>query len=121
MILIRKTAPRTRLADRDYTFEDYNPQMWSRFLMLGFLSAHIPFHAISNLELRRAFLALRTDIKLPSASNMGNLCSREYGLTLAAIKRQLPDQNKVSLALDGWTSCNRLAIESVIGYYIDRD
>jgi hypothetical protein len=89
--------------------------------MLGFLSAHIPFNAITNRELRRAFLALRSDIRLPSASTLGNLCHKEYDLTLAAIKSQLPKDNKVSLALDGWTSCNRLAIESVIGYYIDND
>jgi len=38
-----------------------------------------------------------------------------------AIKKQLPLQNKVSLALDGWTSTNKLAITSVIAYYMDRN
>jgi len=37
-----------------------------------------------------------------------------------AIKKQLPTGNKVSLALDGLTSTNKLAITSVIGYYMDR-
>jgi hypothetical protein len=36
-----------------------------------------------------------------------------------AIKKPLPSQNKVSLALDGWTSMNKLAITSVIAYYMD--
>jgi len=37
-----------------------------------------------------------------------------------AIKKQLPTGNKVSLALDGLTSTNKLAITSVIAYYMDR-
>jgi len=42
-------------------------------------------------------------------------------VTEDAIKKQLPLQNKASLALDGWTSTNKLAITSVIAYYIDRN
>jgi nuclear transport factor 2 (NTF2) superfamily protein len=38
-----------------------------------------------------------------------------------AIKKQFTIQNKVSLALDGWTSTNKQAITSVIAYYIDRN
>jgi len=38
-----------------------------------------------------------------------------------AIKKQLPIRNKVSLALDGWTSTIKLAISSVIAYYIDQN
>jgi hypothetical protein len=37
-----------------------------------------------------------------------------------AIKQQMPLQNKVSLALDGWTSTHKLAIMSVIAYYMNR-
>jgi hypothetical protein len=38
-----------------------------------------------------------------------------------AIKKQLPIRNKVSLALDSWTSTNKQAIMTVIAYYIDRN
>jgi len=38
-----------------------------------------------------------------------------------AMKMQLLSQNKVSLALDGWTSMNKLAISSVIAYFMDRN
>jgi hypothetical protein len=89
--------------------------------MLGFVSAHIPWNAISNLELRRSYNALRSDLVLPSASTLSNICRREYTLTVDAIKKQLPSTNKVSLALDGWTSTNKLAITSVIAYYMDRN
>ena len=89
--------------------------------MLGFVSAHIAWNAISNLELRRSYKELREDLVLPSATTLSNICRREYSLTVDAIKKQLPSQNKVSLALDGWTSTNKLAITSVIAYYMDRN
>jgi len=89
--------------------------------MLGFVSAHIPWNAISNLELRRSYNALRSELVLPSASTLSNICRKEYTLTVDAIKKEVPSTNKVSLALDGWTSTNELAITSVIAYYRDRN
>jgi len=89
--------------------------------MLGFVSAHSPWNSISNLELRRSYEALRDDLVLPSATTHSSICRREYALTADAIKKQLKIRNKVSLALDGWTSTNKLAITSVIAYYMDRN
>ena len=42
-------------------------------------------------------------------------------MTIVAIKNQIPGGQKVSIALDGWTSQNRLAITSVILYYISKN
>jgi chaperone required for assembly of F1-ATPase len=93
--------------------------MWNRYLMLALISAHIPWNALLNLELRRSYSALRNDLVLPSATTLSNICQREYALTVDAIKKQLPIRNKVNLALDGWTSTNKQAITSVIAYYMD--
>jgi len=89
--------------------------------MLGFVLAHIPWNAISNLELRRSYKSLRDNVVLPCATTLSNICRRECALTVDAIKKQLPIRNKVSLALDGWTSTNTLAIMSVIACYMDRN
>jgi len=89
--------------------------------MIRFVSAHIPWNAISNLELRCSFNALRGKLVLPSTSTLSNICQREYSLRVDAIKKQLPSRNKVSLALDGWTSTNKLEIASVIAYYIEQN
>jgi hypothetical protein len=89
--------------------------------MLGFVSAHIPWNAILHQELRRSYKALRDDLVLLSAMTLSNICQREYALTVDAIKKQLPSQNEVSLALDGWTSTNKLAITSVVVYYRDHN
>jgi len=88
--------------------------------MLGFVSAHSPWNAISNLELRQSYKSLRDDLVPPSATTLSNICRREYALTLDAIKKHLPKGNEVSLALDRWKSMNKLATTSVIAYYMDR-
>jgi hypothetical protein len=85
------------------------------------VSAHIPWNAISNLELRRSYKALHNNLVLPSAKTLSNICRRQYALTVGANKKHLPRRNKVSLALDGWTSTNKPAITSVIAYYMDRN
>jgi hypothetical protein len=89
--------------------------------MLVFVPAHISWNAISNLKLRCSYTALRDDLVLPSATTLSNICRREYALTVDAIKKQLPLRNKVSLALDRWTSSYKLATTSVIAYYIYQD
>jgi len=66
-------------------------------------------------------MALRDDLVLPTATTLMNICRRKYALTVDAIKKQLPLRNKVSLALDGWTSTNKLALVSAITYNMDRN
>jgi len=112
---------RSKLADKDFETSEFHQDTWNCYLMLGFVSAHIPWNAISNLELRRSYKALRDDLDLPSATTLSNICRREYALTVDAIKKQLPLRNNVGLALDRWTSMNKLAITSVIAYYMDRN
>jgi len=107
---------RSKLADEDFETSEFHQDMWNRYLMLGFVSAHIPWNAMSNLEFRRAYKSLHDDLVLPSATTLSNICQREYALTVDAITKQLPIRNKISLALDGCTSTNKLAITSVIAY-----
>jgi len=87
--------------------------------MLGFISTHNRWIAISNLTLRRLYNALCCELLLPSASTLAIISRRKYSLTVDAIKKQLPSRNEVSLALDEWTSTNKLAITSVTAYNMD--
>jgi len=112
---------RSKLAAKDFQTSKFHQDTWNRNLMLGFVSAHMSWNAISNLELRRSYTALHHDLVLQSATTLSNICRREYALRVDAIKKQLPVRNEVSLTLDGWTSTNKLAITSVIAYYMDRN
>jgi hypothetical protein len=89
--------------------------------MLGYVSAHSPWKAISNLERQPSYKALSDDLVLSSATTLRNDCQREYSLTVDAIKKQLLSRNKVRLALVRWTSTNKLAKTSGISYYMDHN
>jgi len=89
--------------------------------MLGFVSAHIPWNAISNLELQQSYKPSRSDLVLPFATTRSNICPREYPPSADALQMQLASRNNESLALDGWTSTGRIAITSVIAYYMDQN
>jgi len=111
----------SKLSAKDFQTSEFHQDMWNRYLMLGFVSAHSPWNTISSLELRWSYKAVGDDLVLPSATTLSNICRRAHALTVDAIEKQLPIRNKVSLALDGWTSTNKLAITSVLGYYKDRN
>jgi hypothetical protein len=109
------------VAAKDFETSEFHQDMWNCYLMLGLILAHIPRNAISNPELWRSYKALRDDLVMPSATTLSNICWREYALTVDAIKKQLPVRNNGSLALDRWTSTQKLAITLVITYYMDQN
>lgn len=63
----------------------------------------------------------RHDIHVPSRSTFQRLLMQEYQLAVNSIETLLPRGNKVSLAADAWTSPNKLAILSIIGYFVTED
>jgi len=77
------------MADKDFETSKFHQDTWNRYLMLGFASAHIPWNAISNLELRQSYEAICNDLVQTSATTLSYICRREYALTLDAIKKQL--------------------------------
>jgi len=88
--------------------------------MLRLIYTHIPWNGMSTLGQLWSDNALRSDLVLPSASTLSNICWKKCSLTGDAIKKQLPSIDKASLALQYWTLANRLAIMTVIANYMDR-
>jgi len=112
---------RLKLAAKDFETSQFHQDSCNRYLMSLFVSVHTPGNGISYSELRRWYKALHSELVQPSATTLSNICRWEYALTVYVIKNQLPSQNNVSLAFDGWTSTNKLAIWSVIAHYMDRN
>jgi len=97
----KRQTKRSQLPAIDFETSEFHQDTWNRYLMSGFVSAHIPWNPMSNLELRQSFQASRNDLVLPSATTLSDICWREYAQTVDAFKNQLPSRNKVSLALEG--------------------
>ena len=115
-----QVVKKRRQADLDVAVKEFDPHTWNRYLLLGFLSALIPFNTITNPELRRILFSLKPDVNHPSVSTLRRLLATEYEKTTKSIRDNMPEGQKVGLALDGWTSGNKLAISSEIMYYISK-
>jgi len=112
----------SKLVATDIKGSKFHHDMWNRYLMLQFVSAHIPWHSITNLKLQRSNTAWRSDLVLPSTMTHCNNHRKQYALTVDGIKQQLPSQNTVSLVFDGWTSAHNLAIPfRVIAAYVNQN
>jgi len=68
---------RSKLADQDFETSECHQHTWNHYLMLGFVSAHRPWNAISNLQLRRSYKVLRDDLVLRSAKTLWNIFRTE--------------------------------------------
>jgi len=55
---------------------------------------------MSNPKLPKSYKTLISDLVLPSATTISNICQKDYALTMDAIKKQLPSPNNVSLEFD---------------------
>jgi len=97
---------------------EFYQENWNCYLMLEFVSVHKSWNAISHLKRERSYMTLSSEQVQQSASTLGNICWRDYSGAGDAIKKQLLSRDEDSLALDGWTSTNKLAIMSVITYYM---
>ena len=98
---------RSKLADEDFETSQFHQDTWNRYLMLGFVSAHIPLNAISNLELWWSYKALGHDPVLPSATTLSNICRREYALGWMQLKSICHHETKsVYLWTDGHQRSN---------------
>jgi len=111
----------SKLAVKDFQTAEIHQGTCYGYLILRFVSAHGPQNAISHLGPRRSYKALRSKFVLPSASMLSNICRWEYTLIVDAFKKKLLSRNKVNVALDRWTSTNKLAIMTVIAYHKDQN
>jgi len=109
----------SKLAAKDYENSEFHQDTSNRYLISGFVMAQITWNAISNLELRRSYNTLPSDLVLRSTTTLSNICRREYALTVDAINKQLPSRNTVSSALGVLTSTITVAITLGIAYYMD--
>jgi len=110
-----------KLAAKDFETSEFQQDTWNRNLMLGYVSTHIPWNAIPNLVVRQSYKAFRRELVPLWAMTLSNICRRDYAPTVDVLKKQLPSWNKVTLALDGWTSSKELSIKLVAAYDIDRN
>jgi len=72
----------SKLAAKDFETSKFHQNMWNYYLILGFVLIHIPWNAISNLQLQRSYEAVRSGLVLPLAMTLSNRNQRDYTLSV---------------------------------------
>jgi hypothetical protein len=92
---------------------------------LQFLTLNrLPFNLVENTSFKRLFYKARsapTILPFPSADTMRRRLSTIVKDRHQRILRTLPDNAKISIALDCWTSPFSQAFMAITGYFIDTD
>jgi hypothetical protein len=82
------------------------------------LATNMGFNAANNVAFRKAFRYLRRDVRIPSPGSLRIRLLNRCQETEENIMANIPPNAKVSIAVDAWTSPNKLAFLGVVMYYI---
>jgi len=67
----------SKLAAKNFQTSEFHQDRWNCYLMLGFVSPHIRWNTISNLQLWQSYEAIRSDLVLASAPTYSIISWRE--------------------------------------------
>jgi hypothetical protein len=87
-------------------------------LVYFILDANIPFRTLERPSFQALLQMCRPSIQLPGRTHLQKLIADRATAARKQILKQLPSSRKISLALDCWTSPNRLAFLAILGYFI---
>ena len=85
------------------------------------LSLQLPFRAVDHLQVRRLIYMLNPDAHIPSPTTIRTQLQKRTQDIEDQLLVDLPPEGKISLALDCWTSPNKLAFMAITGYFIDKN
>jgi hypothetical protein len=84
------------------------------------LSINASFRTADNEELRRTFLMLRPSIQIPHKDMVRSLLKNKYEEVLPLLLQDLPQNAKISLAMDVWQSPFAKSFLAITAYFIDQ-
>lgn len=106
----------------DSTLPDgYDQAQFDCFFIEAVLATNIPFYAANNAAFRRVFKYLKRDVLLPSPTTIRGRLHSICVEIVGKIKAEIPTGVKISIAVDAWTSPNKIAFLAIAGYWITDD
>ena len=105
----------------DNEVPQYSKEGFQHEVLKCFIALNIPFRNADHQQLRKLFKMLRSTVDCPSAEKLRKDLNFEADKVREKIKEELKGVQKVSLALDAWTSPNKLAFLAIVVYYITPD
>jgi hypothetical protein len=87
-------------------------------LVYYILDSNIPFRTVERDSFQGLLQICRPSVKVPGRTHLRSLISDRADAARKQMLKYLPATRKVSLALDCWTSPNRLAFLAILAYFI---
>src|SRR5580692_12476239 len=94
---------------------------WREQLIVFLISSNLPFQAIEHPEFRKAMLMLRPDLDIPHRTYICTHLTSLYENVQSQLLSDLPENAKVSIALDSWQSPFNKSFLAITAYYIMTD
>lgn len=90
-------------------------------LLRFILDANIPFRTVELESFQELLQICRPSVQLPGRTQLRTLITDRATTARQQILKHIPSGRKISIALDCWTSPNRLAFLAILGYFITDD
>jgi hypothetical protein len=114
---------RRQTGNRKYTVEPtlpdgYDQLQFDRFFLEAVIATNMSFNSVNNAAFRRLFKYLKRDVLLPSPTTIRTRLQLLFREVEEKIRAEIPPNTKISIAVDAWTSPNKIAFLGVVGYWI---
>ena len=83
------------------------------------VSSNLSFDFFDNQDFHDLLTMLRSEVDLPSTKKMKIYLDTKLDDIESSIRKQIPTDRKVSIALDAWTSPNNLAFVAIVAFWIN--
>lgn len=90
-------------------------------LLSYFVAANVSFRTVESTEFRNLLAFCRPSIQLPSRYKLQSFLQARAVIIKSTIKDLFATAHGISLAIDIWTSPNKLGFLAINGYHISRD
>ncbi len=86
-------------------------------MLTTFLVANLPFQLVENLSFSKLLEIARPDINVPNRRCLRQLLNVQHDTAARAFLSDLGKRTGVSLAIDCWSSPNKVAFMAIFAYY----
>jgi hypothetical protein len=99
----------------------YSKECFEEQMLTTFLIANLPFQLVENLSFCKLLEIAHPDIDIPNCRCLRQLLDVQHDTAAQAFLDDLGERTKVSLAIDCWSSPNKVAFMAIVAYYVSVD
>lgn len=115
LILLKSRSRSNKNIEQQFCQKKFDEQ-----LIDFFVNVNISFRSVESSVLKQLIDLLRSSVKLSERTRFERMIKNQIDKVKAYVLTDLKSTIKISIALDLWTSSNRLAFLIITAYFIDK-